>query len=62
MTTSKPTQDKQREAFQAEINRLEEARQKSGSAHLRKDYGKAIRRMRAELREYDRYKEGRQTT
>ena len=62
MTTSKPTKDKQREAFQAEINRLEEARQKSGSAHLRKDYGKAIRRMRAELRAYDRYKEGRQTT
>ena len=55
MTTSKP--DKQREAFQAEICRLEDAKRRSTSEHLRKDYGKAIRRMRAELREYDRYKQ-----
>lgn len=56
MTTSKP--DRQRELFQAEINRLEEAKRRSSSEHLRRDYGKAIRRMRAELREYDRFKEG----
>ena len=55
--------DKQREAFQAEINRLEDAKRRSTSEHLRTDYGKAIRRMRAELREYDRFKqEGRTTT
>ena len=55
--------DKQREAFQAEINRLEDAKRRSTSEHLRKDYGKAIRRMRAELREYDRFRqEGRTTT
>ena len=55
MRTSKP--DKQREAFQAEIIRLEEAKRRSTSEHLRRDYGKAIRRMRAELREYDRFKQ-----
>ena len=49
--------DKQREAFQAEIIRLEEAKRRSTSEHLRRDYGKAIRRMRAELRDYDRYKQ-----
>ena len=54
MTTSKP--DKQREAFQAEINRLEDAKRRSTSEHLRRDYGKALRRMRAELREYDEFK------
>lgn len=53
--TSKP--DKQREAFQAEIIRLEEAKRRSTSEHLRRDYGKAIRRMRAELRDYDRFKQ-----
>ena len=55
--------DKQREAFQAEIHRLEDAKRRSTSEHLRRDYGKAIRRMRAELRDYDRFKqEGRTTT
>ena len=49
--------DKQREAFQAEINRLEEAKRRSTSEHLRRDSGKAIRRMRAELREYDRFRQ-----
>ena len=55
MRTSKP--DRQREAFQAEIIRLEEAKRRSTSEHLRRDYGKAIRRMRAELRDYDRFKQ-----
>lgn len=49
--------DKQREAFQAEIVRLEEAKRRSTSEHLRRDYGKAIRRMRAELRDYDRFRQ-----
>lgn len=53
--TSKP--DRQREIFRAELNRLEEAKRKSSSPHLKADYGKAIRKMRAELREYDRYKQ-----
>ena len=50
-------QDKQREAFRAEIIRLEEAKRRTTSEHLRRDYGKAIRRMRAELRQYDRFKQ-----
>ena len=55
--------DKQREAFQAEINRLEDAKRRSTSEHLRRDYGKAIRKMRAELREYDRFRrEGKEKT
>lgn len=53
--TSKP--DKQRDIFQAEINRLEEAKRRTTSEHLRRDYGKAIRKMRAELRQYDRFKQ-----
>ena len=53
--TSKP--DKQRDIFQAELNRLEEAKRRTTSEHLRRDYGKAIRRMRAELRQYDRFKQ-----
>lgn len=59
MMTSKP--DRQREAFRAEILRLEDAKRRTSSPHLRKDYGKAIRRMRAELRDYDRFKQGRKT-
>ena len=49
--------DKQREAFEAEIHRLEDAKRRSTSEHLRRDYGKAIRRMRAELRDYDRFRQ-----
>ena len=55
MRTSKP--DRQREAFEAEIFRLQDAKRRTASEHLRRDYGKAIRRMRAELREYDRFKQ-----
>ena len=56
-------QDRQREAFQAEIDRLEDAKRRTTSEHLRRDYGKAIRRMRAELRTYDRFKqEGKKET
>ena len=54
MKSSKP--DKQREAFQAELNRLEDAKRRSTSEHLRRDYGKALRKMRAELRDYDEFK------
>jgi len=48
--------DKQREAFVCEINRLRTAVRKTKSDFLKKDYGKAIRRMERELAEYDRYK------
>lgn len=62
MTTRTSKPDRQRELFQAEINRLEEAKRRSTSKHLKADYGKALRRMRAELREYDRYKQGSSNT
>lgn len=62
MTTRTSKEDRQRELFQAEINRLEEAKRRSTSKRLKADYGKAIRRMRAELREYDRYKQGSSNT
>ncbi len=61
-TTKTSKTDRQRELFQAEINRLEEAKRRSTSEHLKADYSKAIRRMRAELREYDRYKQGSSNT
>lgn len=48
--------DKQREKFIAEIKRLEDAVQKTKSKYLKADYGKRIRRMKKELREYDAYK------
>ena len=41
----------------AEINRLKEAREKTKSEYLRRDYTKAIRRMQNELKEYRRYKQ-----
>lgn len=51
--------DKQREKFIAEIKRLEDAVQKTKSKYLKADYGKRIRRMKRELREYDAYKKKR---
>jgi len=48
--------DKQREKFVAEIKRLEDAVQKTKSKYLKADYGKRIRRVKKELREYDAYK------
>lgn len=48
--------DIMRGRYVAEINRLQAAREKSKSKYLRKDYGKAIRRMKKELTVYDMYK------
>lgn len=45
-----------REAHIAEMRRLEEAIAKTKSEKLQKDYGKALKRMRRELREYDAYR------
>ena len=39
-----------------EINRLQEAIQKTNSPKLRNDYSKAVRHKKAELREYCKYK------
>lgn len=48
--------DIMRDRYVAEINRLKAARAKSNSKYLRKDYGKAISRMKKELAVYDMYK------
>ncbi len=44
-----------REAHIAEMNRLVEAICKTEAPYLRKDYGKALKRMERELKEYDLY-------
>lgn len=48
--------DKQRELFIQEINRLESAIGTTRSPYLKRDYSKAIKTMRKELRDYDRFK------
>lgn len=48
----------QRDEYAAEIERLEAAIVKTKSEKLRTDYRKAVRRMRKELRDYDRYRAG----
>jgi hypothetical protein len=45
--------DKMREQHEAEIRRLEDAIRRTRSDRLRRDYGKAVRRMKKELRAYD---------
>lgn len=45
-----------RERHVAEIKRLEDAYEKTKSNMLKRDYGKAISRMRKELDEYDAYR------
>lgn len=50
--------DRMRDSFVAEITRLQEALAKTKSPHLKRDYSKAVRRMKAELRDYDRFKGG----
>lgn len=46
--------NKAREEHINEMNRLRDAIERSSSWKLKKDYGKALARMRKELREYDR--------
>lgn len=48
--------DKQREKFVCEIERMRNAYNKTNSSCLRRDYGKAIRRMEQELRDYDNFR------
>lgn len=47
--------DKMREKHVAEIERLKTAIDKTNSEYLKRDYSKALVRMRNELLEYDRY-------
>ena len=49
---------KERGEIIREIFRLERAVYKTKSEHLRRDYGKAIKRLRRELAVYDQYKQG----
>ena len=44
-----------RDEFVAEMKRIEEAINKTNSPYLKKDYKKALIRMRKELAEYDNY-------
>lgn len=53
-----PSKDNMREKHIAEIRRLEEAQKKTQSYRLKTDYGKAIRRMKRELKIYDALKRG----
>jgi hypothetical protein len=48
--------DKMREKHIAEMERLKDAIDKTESEYLKRDYKKALKRMSAELKEYDRYK------
>ena len=48
--------DKQREKFINEIKRIEEALKKTKSKYLQKDYSKALRNMKHELKEYDKFR------
>lgn len=50
--------DKMREKHVAEMDRLKDAMARTKSNHLRCDYGRALKRMKKELEEYDRYKGG----
>ena len=50
--------DRMREKHIAEMNRLKEAIKKTNSKHLKADYGKSLKRMQNELKEYDNYKGG----
>ena len=40
----------------AQILWMEDAIKRTSSEHLRRDYRKAVRRMKKELRDYDRFK------
>lgn len=48
--------DKAREKFVAEIKRMESAAGDTKSKYLRRDYLKAVHRMKLELQEYDAFK------
>ena len=50
--------DKAREKHLAEMKRIKEAINKTKSPMLKRDYSKALNRMRQELYQYDLYKNG----
>jgi hypothetical protein len=50
--------DRQRDAHVRKIERLKDACKRTRSDYLRRDYGKAIRRMESELRQYDTLRNG----
>ena len=50
--------DKMRNKHIAEMERLKEAIAKTESEYLKKDYSKALKRMKKELAEYDKYRGG----
>ena len=50
--------DLQREKFIAEMERCKVAIRQTTSPFLKKDYRKALKRMKAELAEYDRFHNG----
>lgn len=50
--------DTKREEYVAEIRRMEAAVEQTKSEYLKRDYGKAIKRMKKELAEYDKYRGG----
>ncbi len=47
-----------REKLIAEINRMEDAVNRTQSRHLKNDYQKGIKRLKRELAEYDRWRNG----
>ncbi len=46
----------QREIYQQELKRLQEAQKAAKSGYIKADYGKAIRRMKKDLRQYDLFR------
>ena len=48
--------DKMRAKHVAEMERLQDAIQMTDSEYLKRDYTKALKRMKRELAEYDRYR------
>lgn len=51
--------DIRREEFVAEMNRLSNALEVTKSPMLRRDYSKALRKMKRELADYDRFQKER---
>lgn len=47
--------DKMRDLFVSEMDRLRDAIARTDSESLRRDYEKALKRMRRDLRDYDRF-------
>lgn len=48
--------DKMRAVYVSEMNRLEVAINTTSSDYLKKDYKKALKKMRKELQDYDRFR------